>query len=108
MPPIADAAHSNHISCTGSRAAGRHNVLRADRQGLMSAVIHEAFDPDEIEVLDAVLQNVRAAIGEPFDDPAIRERVAARLFNFAMRGDLDPARLYIKTFESLQAVPLAL
>jgi hypothetical protein len=36
-----------------------------------------------------------------------RERVAARLFNFAMRGDLDPARLYIKTLESLQAVPLA-
>jgi hypothetical protein len=107
MLPLAGAAHSNHISGTGSRAAGRKNAVRADRQDLMSAVTHEAFDPNEIEVLGAVFQNVRAAIGEHLDDPAIHQRVAALVFNFVMRGDLDPARLYIKTFESLQAVPLA-
>ena len=73
----------------------------------MSDVIHEAFDPREIEVLDTVFQNVRAAIGEPLNDPAVLERVAARLFYFAMRGERDPAKLYLRTIESCQGVPVA-
>ena len=64
-----------------------------------------AFDPQEIEVLNVVLQNVRAAIGEPVSDPATGEQIAARLFNFAMRGERDPVKLFLKTVESYQAVP---
>lgn len=67
---------------------------------------HEAFDPHEIEILDVVFENVRAAIGEPVNDPAVRELVAARLFNFAMRGERDPAKLYLRTVESYQAMPV--
>ena len=67
-----------------------------------------AFDPQEIEVLNVVFQNARAAIGEPVSDPAMGEQIAARLFNFAMRGERDPGRLYLKTVESYRAVPSVL
>ena len=68
----------------------------------------EAFDPDQIELLDVVFHNVRAAIGRPLDDAATRELIAARLFNFALRGERDPEKLYLRTVESYQAVPLTL
>jgi hypothetical protein len=67
-----------------------------------------AFDPQEIEVLNVVFQNIRAAIGEPVSDPATGEQIAARLFNFAMRGERNPGKLYLKTLESYQAVPSVL
>lgn len=45
------------------------------------------------------------AIGMPSEDRTAREMIAARLFNFAMRGERDPGKLYLKTFDSYQAVP---
>lgn len=87
----------------GSQAPRENDMSKRPEQ---ISFFHEAFDPHEIEILDVVFENVRAAIGEPLNDPAVRELVAARLFNFAMRGERDPAKLYRRIVESYQAAPL--
>jgi hypothetical protein len=58
--------------------------------------------------LDVVFENARAAIGPPPNDAAIRELVAARLSNCALRGERDPKKIYLRTVASSQAAPVTL
>jgi len=95
-----DAPIRRRRSRLGKALSSRHQHQRR--------FFNEAFDPHEIQVLEVVLENVRAAIGEPLKDPAAREIIAARIFNFAMRGERDPSKLYLRTLESYQAVPTPL
>ena len=48
----------------------------------------------------------QAAVGAASNDPAVRERIAARIFNFAMRGERNSNTLYLKTIGSFGTSPI--
>jgi hypothetical protein len=64
---------------------------------------HEAFGPEDIEVLVKAFEDTLSALGVLRRDDPLTERIAKKIIECARTGERDPIRLRDRALNSLAA-----